>query len=220
MKLPGEFMASVRATRMLRHLSRPPGKLRAAIGLAGGMLATLGQLFQFQVPGGGSISFTVAVIMMVEMTGGWPAAMVSIVTLTIASMVWHLQPGALLSVTTAVLCGSLLRRGVRPWVAVALLSAAALLAPLLATGVLPRVRWSTLAVLPLEASLNVGSAIALLLLLPRRGAWLVPQRRRRVDDSLYVVATISLAAVVLILNGFGEGSAAALAGIVLVMNLT
>src|SRR5690348_1340669 len=122
MKLPGEFMASVRAPRVLRHFSRPPGKLRVALGLAGGVLATLAQLFQFQVPGGASISFTVAVIMMVEMTGGWPAAVVSIVTLTIASMAWHLQTGALLSVTTAVLCGSLLRRGARPWVAVLLLT--------------------------------------------------------------------------------------------------
>src|SRR6202011_1966086 len=139
------------------------------------------------------------------------ASVISIVTLTIASMVWRLQTVSILSVATvAALCGTVLRKGVRPWVAVLLLTAVALLSPALVLGVFAPVTWSTLAVALLQVSLNVGLSTGLMTLLPRRSAWLLPQRRRRLDDAFYVLGTISLGAVALTLNEFGERSAVAL----------
>jgi two-component system, sensor histidine kinase len=214
-------MIPARAHRMLTRILRPPRPVQGLIGLAGGGLAALALFSQLHWPGAARLSFTTTIMMMAEITGGWPASVISIVTLIIASMVWRLQTVSILSVATvAALCGALLRRGVRPWVAVLMLTAVTLLSPALVLGVYAPVTWSTLAVALLEVSLYVGLSIGLMTLLPRRSAGLLPQRRRRLDDAFYVLGTMPLAAVALTLTEYGERSAVALVMAVLGVNLT
>ncbi len=161
-----------------------------------------------------------AIVMMAEITGGRAASALAVAILTIASLLWKAQAlSALLTAVVAIICGQLIRLGVRPLVSVVSLAAATVLWPAFTARALTAVTWSTVALALLAASLNVAAAAGLRMLLPRRSTWLVPQHRWRFEDAMFVLGTPALAAAALTVTGFADHSAAALVAIILGINL-
>ena len=194
--------------------------MHALFGAFGGVFASLALHFQFEWPDGASLSFMPAIVMMAEITGGWAASALAVAILTGACLLWKAQAlTVLLPAAVAIICGQLFRHGVRPLVSVLSLTAATLSVQVLAGTAWTALTWSVLAMALLAASLNVTAVAGLRMLLPRRSAWLLPQRRWRLEDAIFVVGTTALAAVAVTLNGFGGNFAAAVVVIVLGVNL-
>ena len=179
--------------------------MHALIGGVGGALAAGAQHFQLGWPDGASLSFMPAVIMMAEIIGGWAASALCVVILLGTSLLWKAQAlPILLSVTVAVICGQLLRQGVRPFVSVVSLAATTLCLQVLAGTAWTALSWTLLAVAILGGSLNVTVVAGIRMFLPRRHAWLLPQRRWRLEDAMFVLGTTSLAAAAVTLGGFRD----------------
>jgi PAS domain S-box-containing protein len=206
--------------RLLGRSFGAPQRLHALLGAVGGALAAGAHFFQFGWPDGASLSFMPAVLMMAEIMGGWAASALAVAILFVASLLWKAQAIPLLVVAlVAVFCGHLFRHGVRPFVSVVLLTATTLCLQVLAGTAFTALTWSMFAMALLGGSLNVTAAAAVRMLLPRRSAWLLPQRRWRIEDAMFVLGTAALAATAVMLSGFRDNLAAAIVLIVLAVNL-
>src|SRR6185436_4318263 len=189
--------------RLLRRSFGAPQRVHALVGGVGGALAAGAQHFQFGWPDGASLSFVPAIIMMAEIIGGWAASALSVAILLDTSLLWKAQAlPLLLSATVAVFCGQLLRQGVRPFVSVVSLAAATLCLQVLAGTACAALNWTMLAVAIIGGSLNVTVVAGIRMFLPRRNAWLLPNRRWRLEDAMFVLGTTSLAAAAITLGGF------------------
>ena len=187
--------------RGLRRGLAAPTRAQLLMGAAAGAVACLAEYFHIEGAGEAHLSFSPAILMMAELTGGWAAAAIAIFVFACSLPLWKAEAGAvLLTAVVAALCAHAMRAGLlRPLVSVLLLAVAALAWPAATRGVLATVDVATPAFALLVASFNVAAVTVLMMLVPRRAPWRVPQRRWRFEDLLFVLGTTSLipAAVVL-----------------------
>jgi PAS domain S-box-containing protein len=158
--------------------------------------------------------------MMAEITAGWGACFTSFALIAATTSLWKAQTLFLLApAAVAILCGPMIRWGWRPVVPAIVLAAAMLMPHIAERGGLSGVTPVLLAHVILSASLNVAVATTLVMLAPRRGAFLIPLRRPKLQDLIFVIAMGSFCATALALGRFADEHAAAIAILAVVIHL-
>jgi PAS domain S-box-containing protein len=192
-------MAIALTARFRRLLLAKPSRSRVALGAAGAVIAVCAHLFPLRLAGSESVSVATAVVTVTGLIAGWLCAAVTLLFLTAAAWIGHTGVTQILvPALVALLLGELLRVGVRPVLLTAILLVAILLPRIeIAAGVVMLASTRTLATAVLTATLDVALATAVLMVLPRRGSWVLGHRRATLDDGLFVLVSGAFVAGVL-----------------------